>query len=169
VSRTAPRRRHRVGRLECMTPHFVRSKNSKAVENGTSERALSRAVRRLRPSTWPCTCCRWRWHVQLHCLPQQAQRKVPLGGRAARDRRRLLAADEHADRPRPSSVMLREHMLTAVVDPHVESKKWCMNCGRARLPVLISARGCGRTMYTREWCAWDPLASASAAGYSAWY
>ena len=57
----------------------------------------------------PCAC------VQLHCLPQHAQRDMSRGCRAARDRRRLLTADEHARRLRPCRMMLRHHMLT----------RWC--------------------------------------------
>ena len=99
------------------------SPNSHAMEHSVSKRALSRAVRRLRPSTSPSTChvlALWRKH--WHQCPQQARRVLPLSGRLARDRSRLRTADEHAERPRSSRMMLRHHMLIMHVD-RVESMK----------------------------------------------
>ena len=118
------RRADRVGRVPCMVEHFESPRDSKALANGVLRRALSSTVRRVRPSTSPCMWSRWRWHERLHCLPQQAQREVPLGGRAARDRRYIPTADEHARRPRPCRMMLRHHMLIVWRRPHVESKRW---------------------------------------------
>ena len=51
--------------------------------------------------------------VLLHWWPQQAWRRLGLSGCVARDERRLMAADEHADRPPSCRFVLRDHMLTA--------------------------------------------------------
>ena len=138
------RRADRVGRVPCMVEHFESPRDSKALANGVFRRALSSTVRRVRPSTSPCMWSRWRWHERLHCLPQQAQREVPLGGRAARDRRYIPTADEHARRPRPCRMMLRHHMLTAWragVDPA---------CGEQKMvhELLACATSCA---HIRSW------------------
>ena len=51
--------------------------------------------------------------VLLHWWPQQAWRRLGLAGCVVRDERRLMAADEHADRLPSCRFVLRDHMLTA--------------------------------------------------------
>ena len=79
----------------------------------------------------------------LHWWPQQARRRLPLSCGLTRDRSRLAAADERADRPRQGSVVLREQiqMLTDTVHARGgwRAKYWRIDHERTRRYMLPSA------------------------------
>ena len=109
-----------------MTPHFLRSKTSKALEHSASGRALGRPADRPHPSTSlrccsKCSCDGGR--KLLKCCPQRARRRLPLGGRLARIRSRLWPADEHAHRPSSCRVMLQEHTSIAACQPSQQEQR----------------------------------------------
>ena len=69
---------------------------------------LSSGARRLRPSIRPTFAMHCVMRLLLHWWPQQARRRLPLSGGLTRDRSRLVAADERADRPRQGRVVCSE-------------------------------------------------------------
>ena len=75
----------------------------------------------------------------LHWWPQQARRRLPLSGGLTRDRSRLVAADERADRPRQGRVVLREQMVTVHVRSGWRAKYWRIVHVRTRGFMVLSA------------------------------
>ena len=106
-----------------MTPHFVRSKSSKALEHSACGRALGRPADRPHPSTSLRCCSCDGGRKLLKCCPQRARRRLPLGGRLARIRSRLWPADEHAHRPSSCRVMLQEHTSIAACQPSQQEQR----------------------------------------------
>ena len=113
VSHRPRRRADRVGHVESMTPHFVRSKSSKALEHSASGRALGRPADRPHPSTSLRCCSCDGGRKLLKCCPQRARRRLPLGGRLACIMIRRRPANEHACRPNSCRLVLGEHTSIA--------------------------------------------------------
>ena len=123
VSHRPRHRADRVGLVPSMTPHFVRSKTSKALEHSASGRALGRLADRPRPSTSLRCCSCDGGRKLLKCCPQRARRRLPLGGRLACIRIRRRPADEHACRPNSCRLMLGEHTSIAARQPSQQEQR----------------------------------------------
>ena len=110
-----------------MTPHFVRSKSSKALEHSASGRALGRLADRsigpVRPSTSLRCCSCDGGRKLLKCCPQRARRRLPLGGRLACIMIRRRPANEHACRPNSCRLVLGEHTSIAACQPSQQEQR----------------------------------------------
>ena len=123
VSHRPRRRADRVGLVPSMTPHFIRSKTSKALEHSASGRALGRPADRPHPSTSLRCCSCDGGRKLLKCCPQRARRRLPLGGRLACIRIRRRPANEHACRPNSCRLVLGEHTSIAAHQPSQEEQR----------------------------------------------
>ena len=106
-----------------MTPHFVRSKSSKALEHSASGRALGRPADRPHPSTSLRCCSCDGGRKLLKCCPQRARRRLPLGGRLACIMIRCRPANEHACRPNSCRLVLGEHTSIAACQPSQQEQR----------------------------------------------
>ena len=106
-----------------MTPHFVRSKMSKALEHSASGRALGRPADRPHPSTSLRCCSCDGGRKLLKCCPQGGRRSLKFGG-LFEGFRSLLSPSIHLACRRISSLLvLGEHTSIAACQPSQQEQR----------------------------------------------